>query len=195
MRLVASFCTPTNSHSWLVAARSDLETSEAESAQTRSVSNHLQPEGGGLSAGLGGKVTARVFFLEWHFFLTAYAPGTFPTKNGWASGRRLRETLPTLTHSRPRAHTRSFGVAGTREEGRGVVTPASAGARPSAPAISAGRSAGTRTPPPAAQSAAKGDPFPSPAASLRRLGATRLGDDLPKGRRPEGSGRHPYLSP
>lgn len=172
-----------------------METSEAESARTRSVSGHLQPEGGCLSAGLGERSQQGFSFSDGVFFLTACAPGTFPTKNGWVSGQRQRETLPTLTHSRPRAHTRLLRGCRDREEGRRVVTPASAGARPSAPAISAGRSAGTRTPSPAAQSAAKGDPFPSPAASLRRLGATRLGADLPKGRGPEGSGRHPYLSP
>lgn len=147
---------------------------------------------------LRGKVTTRVFLLGWNFFKGLRA-GSFPHKErvGSRTAQIQREALPTRFTRTPRVHTPgSLRVAGTREERRRVVTPASAGARPSAPAISAGRSAGTRTPSPAAQSAAKGDPPPiPPAASLRRQGAARFGDDRPKGRGREGSGRHPHLSP
>ena len=160
--------TPQQPLSWLVAARSNLGTGEAESARIRSISSNLAARRRLAVCWLRGKVTTRVFLLGWKFFLTAYVPGTFPTKNGWVSGRMQREALPTLTRTHARVHApRSFGVAWTRETGRRVVTPASAGARPSASAISAGRSAGTRTPAPAAPSAAKGDPPP-----LRRQSQT-----------------------
>lgn len=84
---------------------------------------------------------------------------------GGPARARARTLTHSLMHARPRAHAPLLRAGGTREEGAGggsaqVVTPASAGARPSAPAISAGRSAGTRTPLPAAQSTAKGDPTP-----------------------------------
>lgn len=75
---------------------------------------------------------------------------------------RARTHAHSLTPTRTPACTRP-APSGWRDPGGGsaqVVTPASAGARPSAPAISAGRSAGTRTPLPAAQSTAKGDPTP-----------------------------------
>lgn len=148
---------------------------------------------------LRGKVTTRLFLLGWNFSngLCAGELPPLPSPQRRTGGFQDRGGGRLYPPSHARTPTPgSVAVAGTREEGRRVVTPASAGARPSAPAISAGRSAGTRTPSPAAPSAAKGDPFPSPAASLRRRGATRLGAGLPKGwGAQEGSGRQPYLSP
>lgn len=74
-----------------------------------------------------------------------------------------REALRARIHPHARVHAPAPAAGPTREEGaHRVVTPASAGARPSAPAISAGRSAGTRTPLPAAQSPENGDPTPAP---------------------------------
>lgn len=106
----------------------------------------------------GGEVTARVFLLGWNCF-----NGLRATKNrGGFRTEAEGGSRHTHTHARARAHTRLRRAGRDPEEGRGVVTPATAGARPSAPAISAGRSAGTRTPPPAAPSAAKATPFPPP---------------------------------
>lgn len=139
-------------------------------ADAKRVKPLAAPEGGCLSAGLGERSEQGFSFLDGIFFLRAYAPGTFPTKSGFrhradpeGGGARSRTHTHAHTPARPRAHTPLLGACWTREEGaHRVVTPASAGARPSAPAISAGRSAGTRTPLPAAQSTAKGDPTPAP---------------------------------
>ena len=177
--------------------RSNLETSEAEKrTDAKRFKPLAAPKGGCLSAGLGERSAQGFSFLD-GIFVRAYAPGTRPTKEGWVLvQRRSRGRLYTHAHSHPRVRTPgSFGLVETREEGAQGRDPGLCRARPSAPAISAGRSAGTRTPSLAAPSTAKDEPAPSPSAGLRRLGAAKLGADLPKGRGPEGSGRHPHLSP
>ena len=160
---------------------------------------------------LMGKVSTRVFLLGWNFWKGLPA-GNLPHKRrvGSRTAQIQREALHTDTHTSTRtpvsAHAAPSSLVGPGRKERRVVTPASARARPSAPAISAGRSAGTRTPSPAAQSTAKKEkkrrgkkkkkePAPSPAAGLRCPGAARLGADLPKGRGPKGSGWHRHLSP
>lgn len=138
-----------------------METSDAESAGTRSVPSRWPPEGGGLSAG-GGERSPRGFSFLDGIVLTASAPQRTGEGGGGFRAEAEGGSRHTHTHARARAHTRLRRAGRDPEEGRGVVTPATAGARPSAPAISAGRSAGTRTPPPAAPSAAKAAPFPPP---------------------------------
>lgn len=88
----------------------------------------------------------------------------------------------------------SLGVGASGARCSKVATPACAQARPSAPAISAGRSGRTRTPLPAAQRPAKVTPAP-PVGSQT---PAQPGADLPYGRaggRPEGSGQFPHSSP
>lgn len=158
---------------------------------------------------LMGKVSTSVFLLGWNFWKGLPA-GNLPHKRrvGSRTAEIQREALHTDTHTSTRtpvsAHAAPSSLLGPGRKERRVVTPASARARPSAPAISAGRSAGTRTPYPRLRAEPKkkrrkkkkkNELAPSPATGLRRPGAARLGADLPKGRGPEGSGWHPHLSP
>ena len=100
---------------------------------------------------LMGKVSTRVFLLGWNFWKGLPA-GNLPHKRrvGSRTAQIQREALHTDTHTSTRtpvsAHAAPSSLVGPGRKERRVVTPASARARPSAPAISAGRSAGTRTP-------------------------------------------------
>lgn len=169
--------------------RSKLETSEAEKrTDAKRFKLLAEPKGGCLSAGLWERSAPGFSCLD-GIFGRAYPPGTCPTKEGWVLGQlRFRGRLYTQTHTHTStrtavsAHAAPSSLLGPGRKERRVVTPASARARPSAPAISAGRSAGTRTPSPAAQSTAekkrrekkkKTEPAPSPAAGLRRPGAAQ----------------------
>lgn len=108
---------------------------------------------------LRGKVRTRVFLRGWNFCKGLRA-GNSPHKGGVGSSTesRSRGRLYTHAHSHspPRVRTPGFfGLVETWEEGAQGRDPGLCRARPSAPAISAGRSAGTRTPSPAAPSTAK----------------------------------------
>lgn len=100
---------------------------------------------------LMGKVSTRVFLFGWNFWKGLPA-GNLPHKRrvGSRTAQIQREALHTDTHTSTRtpvsAHAAPSSLLGSGRKERRVVTPASARARPSAPAISAGRSAGTRTP-------------------------------------------------
>lgn len=157
-----------------------METSEAEKrTDAKRFKLLAEPKGGCLSAGLWERSAPGFSCLD-GIFGRAYPPGTCPTKEGWVLGQlRFRGRLYTQTHTHTStrtpvsAHAAPSSLLGPGRKERRVVTPASARARPSAPAISAGRSAGTRTPSPAAQSTAekkrrkkkKTEPAPSPRRS------------------------------
>lgn len=139
-----------------------METSEAEKrTDAKRFKLLAEPKGGCLSAGLWERSAPGFSCLD-GIFGRAYPPGTCPTKEGWVLGQlRFRGRLYTQTHTHTStrtavsAHAAPSSLLGPGRKERRVVTPASARARPSAPAISAGRSAGTRTPSPAAQSTAE----------------------------------------
>lgn len=177
-----------------------METSEAEKrADAKRLKPLAAPKGGCLSAGLGERSGQGFSFVD-GISVRAYAPGTRPTKEGWVPVQRADpEGGSTHTRTRTRhpacAPPASSGLSRPGRRERRVVTPASAerALRPLQLAPGGQQEPGRLHPRLRAQQ--KNESAPSPSAGLRRLGAARLGEDLPKGRGPEGSGRHPHLSP
>ena len=146
-----------------------METSEAEKrTDAKRFKLLAEPKGGCLSAGLWERSAPGFSFLDGIF--GREPAGNLPHKGrvGSRTAQIRREALHTDTHTHTHTHTHTgtrtpvsahavpSSWLGPGRKERRVVTPASARARPSAPAISAGRSAGTRTPSPAAQSTAGG---------------------------------------
>ena len=145
-----------------------METSEAEKrTDAKRFKLLAEPKGGCLSAGLWERSAPGFSFLDGIF--GREPAGNLPHKGrvGSRTAQIRREALHTDTHTHTHTHTGTrtpvsahavpSSWLGPGRKERRVVTPASARARPSAPAISAGRSAGTRTPSPAAQRTAGGE--------------------------------------